>query len=264
MTAPVAPVLALLAVLAVATHGLAAEPTLDKWEAARESFTATRERLLAQSLKAIDVAESRARKSSDAVVVERIKRERAAFVEKGIAPRHVALPQWSRGMEAAVTSLKQVAQRTIAALLKDGRDEEAAEVETQLAELLGPPPIPVPVVGGADPRCYWLSQDELNHFRLLSTGDWERYTPRDGKKVLWKEFARDKKSIELIEPNHKVAMQLQSAGANVDYTFDGSEPAQYGGWAKGRWLTAAEVIATLDAEDDATEAKKQAAAKALK
>ncbi|WP_437230449.1 hypothetical protein SH661x_001974 [Planctomicrobium sp. SH661] len=226
----------------------AAETLMEKWTAGVEEYKETREKLTAGLEKLFDVAEAKAKGSANTPLQSQVQRERTDFSTQRILPRHVNSSAYTRGMTQAAFKLRQLATKTKAALQKEGLTADAAKVDLELEQALGPLPPRTPAVVSNDPRTFWASEGELAHFRLLTDGTWHECGPGGDGGQIWVEIGRSATAIDLMDENRHFAMRLQKDKASVDYEYSGKSQPRLAIWKRGRWLSTAEANAIIDEE----------------
>lgn len=212
---------------------------VDQYKKAQESAAAVLTRLL-------DVAEEKARANGDLEKVKAIQMERTSFQEAGTLPKSVKTATYDKAMETAKSTLRNVAQKTKKALLKQKLDDEAEAIENELADLIGmnPSPAKEPLsarptskAGSGDARVYWVQTSGNAELRMIKPGYWVE-TNHDGShnRHFWNEVARFPEFVELHDKERSLGMRLFKDNGLAVQNYRLNEANKFVAWSTGAWV----------------------------
>jgi hypothetical protein len=141
----------------------APEALLKPWADATARFQKSRESASEGLIRLLDGAEEKARAAGDLEKVKFIKQERAQFLQDQTLPKSVKTATYEKALDAAKASLRAAAQKTKMALVRQKFDEDAATIDQELGELVGPARVELVKgkPGGSGPpdgRIYWVEK----------------------------------------------------------------------------------------------------------
>ena len=109
-----------------------------EWTAATEKYLREIERSIDSVLDQIDLRESEIRKAGDLEKLEKVKKARNAFAEKGEIPPSINRELYKSLRGAALEELTQMKSKLILVLLEKKKDALANQLETEFIELSDP------------------------------------------------------------------------------------------------------------------------------
>ncbi|MDB5347146.1 MAG: hypothetical protein JWP89_5523 [Schlesneria sp.] len=221
----------------------APEALLKPWTDATVRFQKSRETASEGLIRLLDGAEEKARASGDLEKVKSIKQERAQFLQEQTLPKCIKTATYEKALDAANASLRTAAQKTKVALVRQKFDEDAATIDQELGELVGPAKLELVkgkagASGPPDGRIYWVEKKEKgNEFRWMKPLEWIE-TTHDGtnKRYQFKEVARTTDYVEIHDSIRDIGVRLlrKSAERAMDYRL--SEANAFSSWTEGAWV----------------------------
>lgn len=218
----------------------APEALLKPWTEATARFEKSREAANEGLTRLLDAAEEKARASGDLEKVKSIKQERTQFLQDQTLPKCVKTATYEKAMDAAKASLRVAAQKTKMALVRQKFDDDAAMIDQELGELVGPAKAEIVKgkPGAPDGRIYWVEKKEKgNEFRWIKPLEWIE-TTHDGtdKRYEFKEVARTAEYVELRDNLRDVGVRLHRKSAEQATNYRESEANTFSSWAEGAWV----------------------------
>jgi hypothetical protein len=221
----------------------APEALLKPWADATARFQKSRESASEGLIRLLDGAEEKARAAGDLEKVKFIKQERAQFLQDQTLPKSVKTATYEKALDAAKASLRAAAQKTKMALVRQKFDEDAATIDQELGELVGPARVELVKgkPGGSGPpdgRIYWVEKKEKgNEFRWIKPLEWIE-TTHDGsdKRYEVKEVARTAEYVELYDKFRDVGVRLQRKTAEQATNYHESKANTFSNWIEGAWV----------------------------
>lgn len=220
----------------------ALEALLKDWTEATARFEKSREAASEGLIRLLDAAEEKARTSGDLGKVKSIKQERAQFLQDQTLPKCVKTATYEKAMDAAKASLRVAAQKTKMALVRQKFDDDAAMIDQELGELVGPAKVEIVKgkagAGPPDGRIYWVEKKEKgNEFRWIKPLEWIE-TTHDGtdKRFELKEVARTAEYVELRDNLRDIGVRLHRKTAEQATNYRESEANTFSSWVEGAWM----------------------------
>jgi hypothetical protein len=236
------------------SENAAPEALLKPWTEATARYQKSREAASEGLIRLLDGAEEKARASGDLEKVKSIKEERTQFLQDQTLPKCVKTATYEKALDAAKASLRTVAQKTKTALVRQKFDEDAAMIDQELGELVGPVSMELVkgrpgVVGPPDGRMYWVEKKEKgNEFRWMKPLEWIE-TTHDGtyKQYHFKEVARTNSYVEIYDDSRDVGVRLLRKTAERAMDYRESEANAFSNWSEGAWVVeSADVVYLAD------------------
>jgi hypothetical protein len=222
---------------------VAPEALLKPWTEAMARFEKSREAASEGLIRLLDGAEEKARASGDLEKVKSVKQERAQFLLDQTLPKSVKTAAYEKALDSAKASLRTAAQKTKMALVRQKFDEDAAMIDQELGELVGPAKVELVkgkagAVGPPDGRIYWVEKKEKgNEFRWIKPLEWIE-TTHDGsdKRYEVKEVARTAEYVELYDKLRDVGVRLHRKTAEQATNYQESTANAFSSWTEGSWV----------------------------
>lgn len=230
-----------------ASSTTAVESLVKPWKEAIDRYHKSQEAAAVVVTRLLDTAEEKARAGGDLEKVNTIKKERTLFAEDGVVPTSIKAAAYEKSMEAAKSSLRTVAQKTKAALVKQKFDEEAAAIDQELAALVGNTGGGAPSKGQgvqtpADRRDYWRVKgsdkgDKGNEFRMVKPGEWAETVVDDIRtRYKWVEVARTPEYVELHDETRNMGARLRAGNSQLVYDYKVKGDNRFGDLYGGGWV----------------------------
>ncbi len=240
----------------------APEALLKPWADATARFQKSREAASEGLIRLLEQAEEKARASGDLEKVKSVKQERAQFLLDQTLPKSVKTATYEKALDAAKASLRAVGQKTKIALVRQKFDDDAAMIDQELGELVGPAKVELVkgkagASGPPDGRIYWVEKKEKgNEFRWIKPLEWIE-TTHDGsdKRYEVKEVARTAEYVELYDKFRDVGVRLHRKTAEQATNYRESEANAFGSWTEGAWVVEpVDVVYLSDLQETASKA----------
>lgn len=221
----------------------APDALMQPWTEATARFEKSREAAIEGLTRLLDAAEEKARASGDLERVKSIKQERAQFLQDQTLPKCVKTATYEKSIEAAKASLRATAQKARMALVRQKFDDDAAMIDQELGELVGPAKVEIlkgkpGAVGPPDGRIFWVEKKEKgNEFRWIKPLEWIE-TTHDGtdKRHELKEVARTTEYVELRDNLRDIGVRLHRKSAEQATNYRVTEANTFSSWVEGAWV----------------------------
>jgi hypothetical protein len=225
------------------SENAAPEALLKPWTEATARFQKSREGASEGLIRLLDGAEEKARGSGDLEKVKSVKEERAQFLQDQTLPKCVKTATYEKALEAAKTSLRAAAQKAKIALVRQKFDDDAALIDQELGELVGPAKTEFVkgkpgAVGPPDGRIYWVEKQEKgNEFRWMKPLEWIE-TTHDGtnKQYHFREVARTTEYVEIYDSARELGVRLHRKAAEQASNYREAETNAFSSWTEGAWV----------------------------
>jgi hypothetical protein len=225
------------------SENAAPEALLKPWTDATARFQKSREAASEGLVRLLDGAEEKARAAGDLEKVKSIKEERTQFLQDQTLPKSVKTAAYEKVLDAAKASLRTAAQKAKMALVRQKFDDDAAMIDQELGELIGPVKMELVkgkpgVIGPPDGRMYWVEKKEKgDEFRWMKPLEWVE-TTHDGtnKRYSFKEVARTAEYVEIYDSTRDVGVRLLRKTAERATDYRVSEANAFGSWTEGVWV----------------------------